>query len=89
MSQARNTLKVIARGGMGGTYRLYTQEQVLTKYWPNAGKIIQKATQTDAAINTAGGGLISGALATLAGRPGYCQRVILFYRHGASMPSFS
>jgi hypothetical protein len=73
VSQARNTLKVIARAGLGGTYRLYTAEQILGKYGPDAAKIISKATQTSAPINATGGGLIIGALGTLAGRPGYCQ----------------
>jgi RHS repeat-associated protein len=65
VSSARNTLKVATRLGAFPNYRMFTWEQITTKYGTDYAKIISKASQTNPILNTAGGAMAGGAAVNL------------------------
>ncbi|MCZ2074129.1 MAG: hypothetical protein LC130_03905, partial [Bryobacterales bacterium] len=70
VSAVRNQLKVLYRFGLGGGYRLYSDEQILAKYGNDASRVIGAATRTNSTLNTVGGlGVVGTAANTRGCRP--------------------
>jgi hypothetical protein len=61
VSAARNTLKLAGRFGLFPNFRMYTAEQMLAKYGPDAAKITAGATRTNRLANAVGADLAIGA----------------------------
>lgn len=67
ISAARNELKVQARLGAGGNYRLHTDAAIISKYNGDSAAIINAATRTSPILNATGIGLSVGGLNNLYG----------------------
>jgi hypothetical protein len=66
--QARNALKVAFRVGIDQTSRIYTAEQMLSKYG-SAEAVIAAAGRTNTAWNVAGASTVGGAINGFFNRP--------------------
>ena len=66
VSAARNTLKRVARTGTFPNYKMYTPEQILERYGPNAEAIIDAATRTSPRWNAMGIDAAAGGAANAA-----------------------
>jgi RHS repeat-associated protein len=65
---ARNALKVAARFGLNQSARIYSTEQILSKYG-TAEEAIAAAGRTNLGFNSAGAGAIAGAIGNLLNQP--------------------
>jgi RHS repeat-associated protein len=60
MSEVRNSLKILFRGGLFKNFKIYSRADINAKYGNAAAKIASKATQTNPLVNAVGGGALAG-----------------------------